>query len=243
MSGPLLSVVLPTWNEAENIGPLIRALEEALCGVDYELLVVDDDSPDGTWRIAGDSGRAKGRTRVMRRTGERGLTSAINAGIQNSRGSLVAWMDCDLSHPPELLPSLLAAVTAGADAAVASRFAPGGLDARSGKYGLQRFLSLLLMRLSQVATGLPVRDITSGYIVVRKYRLLDIGGLNGDYGEYFIDMVSRLRRTGCRMVEIPYTFKNREAGESKTATSALGYARRGLRYLAMLVRHNRWRGG
>src|SRR5688500_5538138 len=97
----MLSVILPTYNEADNIVPLIEEVRRAVG--DAEIVVVDDDSPDGTWRRVEE---ARPEVRLLRRVGRRGLTSAIREGIQASRGERVAWMDCDFSTPPEVLPRL-----------------------------------------------------------------------------------------------------------------------------------------
>ncbi len=231
-----LSLILPTYNEAENILPLIEAIAAHAPVRPYEAIVVDDDSPDGTAELVRRHAATHPETRLLHRKGERGLTSALNAGLKASAGEIVGWMDCDLSHPPDLLPALMAELERGADAAIASRYVPGGRDARAGSYALQRRLSLVLLSLGQRYAHLPVKDVTSGYILVRRALLEDAGWLQGDYGEYFIAMVARLQRRGCRFAEIPYAFKNRERGESKTATSLAGYARRGLKYLAMLHR-------
>ncbi|MBF0626283.1 MAG: glycosyltransferase [Magnetococcales bacterium] len=239
MTTPELSMILPTFNEAGNILPLLERLGATLAAVDHELLVVDDDSPDGTWRLAEAQARTNPRIRVIRRTTEAGLTSAIQRGIDDSRGRWIGWLDCDLSHTPELATALLAPVAAGdADAAVASRFVEGGADERAGRYGVQRHLSRILLHLSQWLAHLPVLDMTSGYVILRKDCLKDYR-LAGDYGEYFIHLMHTLQQRGCRVTEIPYRFRNREQGESKTATSLLGYARRGRKYLAMILRCRR----
>ncbi len=231
-----LSLVLPTYNEAENIVPLLEAIAAHVPVRPYEAIVVDDDSPDGTAELVRRYAETHPEARLLHRKGERGLTSALNAGLRASRGEIVGWMDCDLSHPPDLLPALMAELERGADAAIASRYVAGGSDVRAGSYALQRRLSLVLVSLGQRFAPLPVLDVTSGYILVRRDFLEDMGWLQGDYGEYFIDMVARLQRQGCHFAEIPYAFKNREHGESKTATSLAGYARRGIKYLAMLRR-------
>ncbi|MBF0137263.1 MAG: polyprenol monophosphomannose synthase [Magnetococcus sp. DMHC-1] len=229
-----ISMVLPTYNEAENIGPLVERLGKALAAVDYELIVVDDDSPDLTWQLAETIGQRDARVRVIRRQGERGLTSAINRGIEAARGTYVGWMDCDLAHPPELVSSLLQPLLEGqSDCVIASRFIPGGADTRSGQYELQRILSQFLSQFSGWLTRLPVKDITSGYLVLKR-ECFSHFKLEGDYGEYFIFMVHQLVHRGYRISEIPYTFGNRQFGESKTATNMWGFFRRGIKYLRML---------
>lgn len=227
-------MVLPTYNEGDNILPLMARLETALADHSYELVVVDDDSPDGTWQKAQNYRPGDPRIRVIRRINERGLTSAIYRGIVESRGENVGWMDCDLSHPPELVNTLLQHVLNGqTDAAIASRFVHGGADTRSGTYATQRVLSSILSQLSQFITRLPVKDITSGYIVMKK-SIFDQFELTGDYGEYFIYLVHHMHSQGHRMMEIPIEFGNRQFGESKTGGNLFSYFKRGIKYLKML---------
>ena len=124
---PLVSVVIPTYNEAENIPILVRRLEQALADLDYELIVVDDDSPDLTWQIADELSQAQPRLRVLRRTDARGLSSAVMAGFGIARGRTLAVLDADLQHDERILPELIGAIVDdGADIAVGSREADGG---------------------------------------------------------------------------------------------------------------------
>jgi len=116
-----VSVVLPTYNERDNIYPLIQALLNHLADASPEIIVVDDDSPDGTWQVVAEVAAQDERVRLLRRLDERGLTSAIAAGIEQARGDIVVWMDCDFSMPPEVVPRLVAAVDGGYDLAVGSR--------------------------------------------------------------------------------------------------------------------------
>lgn len=231
-----ISIILPTYNEAENIITLIERLEKLLIRKDYEIIVVDDNSPDGTWKRVQEYAAEDSSIKLIRRQSRQGLTTALNEGIRQCRGSIAAWMDCDLSHPPELLNDLLSYLNEDYDVVIASRYVKGGLDARCGKYSLQWLLSIIISRLSTLITRLPIKDITSGYLVVRRECLSRIGPLEGDYGEYFIDMVHKLNKENFKMKEIPYILRNRIYGESKTATNILGYAKRGLKYLNMLYK-------
>ena len=124
-----ITIVLPTFNERDNIAPLIERGLAALAGYEAEMVVVDDDSPDGTWQVVAALAERDPRVRLIHRTEERGLTSAIAAGLAAARGKWVGWMDCDLSMPPEDLPCLAAALAAGADIVAGSRYLPGGRDA------------------------------------------------------------------------------------------------------------------
>ena len=98
----MISIIIPTYNEADNIKILINQISSALKGNKYEIIVVDDDSPDKTWEIVKKITRRNSQIKLIHRTQERGLTSALNAGIKASHGSIIGWLDADLSHPPNL---------------------------------------------------------------------------------------------------------------------------------------------
>ncbi len=225
-----LSVILPTFNERDNIGPLIDAVLAA-SHVPTEVIVVDDDSPDRTWEVVAEKAALDSRVRLIRRMGQRGLTSAFRDGIAASRGRFVAWMDSDMSQPPALLPALMDAAQRGIGAA--SRYVPGGRDARRERLAVG--MSNVINRLARTCLGNQVTDYTTGYVCCRR-EVLDKIDLRGDYGEYCIDLLHRARRAGFRIAELPYVFVSRTEGESKTATSLAGFVRRGWRYLATIAR-------
>ena len=228
---PYVSVVLPTYDERENIGPLIEGI---LAHVQrpVEIVVVDDDSPDGTWQVVEAMASQEPRIRLLRRTDERGLTSALMTGIRLARGEVIAWMDCDLSMPPEVLPSLLAA-TDDVDIAVGSRYVPGGAD--SGRSLVGQIFSRTINLMASLFLGWEIKDYTSGFMAVHRH-VFDRITLRGDYGEYCIDLLARARRLGFTIREIPYHCVPRLRGESKTATNPLGYIRRGWRYVLTVLR-------
>ena len=226
-----VSVLLPTYNEAGNIGRLVREILRVVPDP-VEILVVDDDSPDDTAGEVEALARRDDRVRLLRRTGERGLASAIRDGLAAVRGEVVVWMDCDFSHPPELIPRMLEGIASGYDAVVASRYVPGGSDRRAQR--LHRWLSRGITTFASLALGRSFKDYTSGFIAVRR-SVLDTVRIGGDYGEYFIALMHRLLRNGCRVLEIPYANVSREVGESKTATSAFGFLARGRRYVSTIL--------
>jgi dolichol-phosphate mannosyltransferase len=228
---PSVSVVLPTYNEAENIVDLIDAIERALAGYELEILVVDDNSPDGTWRLVAARGQVDSRVRVIHRTTERGLTSAIWAGIRQSRGDVVCWMDCDFSHPPETLPQLVQNLDQGYDLVVGSRYVPGGRDARKDS-PFRVLTSQVITKVSNLLLVPNFRDYTSGFIAARR-QVFDVVDLRGNYGEYFIDLVYRAYRAGFKILEIPYENAPRRAGESKTES---GFVKKGLQYCWVVAR-------
>jgi dolichol-phosphate mannosyltransferase len=226
-----VSVVLPTYNEAGNIGPLIEALLSHLPG-ESEIIVVDDDSPDLTWQVVGECVLRDPRIRLIRRIGRRGLTSALQEGIDASRGKTIFWMDCDFSQPPEMITRLLEAL-AGTDVVVASRYIPGGEERGHSRLG--SFLSRMICEFASRVLSSAIRDYTSGYIGARR-EVLQALPLKGDYGEYCIDLLYRAHKMGYRILEVPYVCLPRRAGESKTATNLKGYVKRGRKYVQTVLR-------
>lgn len=228
-----ITVVLPTFNERDNILPLIQRGLAALADYRVEMLVVDDDSPDGTWQVVAELAGRDERVRLIRRTQERGLTSAISAGIADARGAWVGWMDCDLSMPPEDLPRLAAALADGADLALGSRFVRGGRDV--GHSWVGRAFSWTINMAAWLLLDRRVKDYTSGFILAHG-AVFERIRLRGDYGEYCIDLLFRALRAGFRVTEVPYAYVARQSGESKTATNPLGYVRRGWNYVVTILR-------
>lgn len=218
---PRVSVVLPTYNERDNVEPLVTALASCL-PEPWEILVVDDDSPDGTADVAESIRPRFSGLRVIRRRSDRGLVPSIRCGVEAARAPVVIWMDADLSMPPEAVPGLLAPVLEGrCDAAVGSRFADGGSTVNgkqdSGWVRLQRWLTRGLNRSLARSLRIPFHDWTSGFIAVRT-EFVRAAGLQGAYGEYFIVLIARLTRAGAALVEVPYVCVPRQRGESKTAS-------------------------
>ena len=239
---PHISVILPTYNEAGNIVGLCHDIHSAILQP-HEIIVVDDNSPDGTSRLI-EKLIAEGTIpglRLETRMTDRGLTKSIQRGIDLARGNVIVWLDCDFSMPPVIIPQLLAKIDAGADIAVASRFVAGGKykEATSWFGGHESraaiFLSRLLNWFLSHALFWSFTDYTSGFIAIRR-PVLERIRLRGDYGEYFIDLIYRAILLGCRCVEIPYVNVPRRAGESKTGSSFIVLFRRGLPYLGTIVR-------
>ncbi|MDO8468456.1 MAG: polyprenol monophosphomannose synthase, partial [Candidatus Peribacter sp.] len=232
----LVSVILPTFNEAGNIVALIEAIDRAIT-LPHEIIVVDDDSPDGTSRLVQqviDSGRIPG-LRLETRMTDRGLTKSLWRGIELSRGDTIVWMDCDFSMPPAKIPELLQKIQEGCDIAVGSRFVAGG-SAKQGTLHApnESFLATVLSRGLNLVLRLALtprfRDYTSGFIAVRRKVFTKIR-LTGDYGEYFMDLIMRAIWLRFSFVEVPYINEVRRAGESKTAPNIRVLFRRGLKYL------------
>ena len=215
-AGIHVSIVLPTYNESKNIqemvGRLTRVLDGAFPGA-YEIIVVDDDSPDRTWEIAQSLTDQYPQLRVMRRRQERGLSTAVIRGWQAARGALLGVIDADLQHPPEIAVDLCAEIGRGADLAVASRHVEGG--GVSDWSVLRRILSraaqvLGLMILPGVVGR--VSDPMSGFFVIRRTAIQGVV-LNPLGYKILIEVLGRGR---FRWIgEVPYVFQERVQGESK----------------------------
>jgi dolichol-phosphate mannosyltransferase len=212
-------VVLPTYQEAENIAEVLRRIRAAAPSVD--VLVVDDSSPDGTAALAKAVGHELGGVDVLVRATKSGLGSAYRAGFAEgiSRGyEILVEMDSDLSHDPARLPALVRAVEAGADLAVGSRYVPGG--SVPGWPAHRRWLSRGGNRYADMVLHLSVRDATSGF---RAYRAdavdrLDLSTVRaGGYG-FQIEMAYRIAGNGGAIVELPIEFVDRARGTSKMST-------------------------
>ncbi len=217
-----LSVVLPTFNEAKNILQLIEQINKAINP--FEIIVVDDNSPDQTWKIVQDAGIYN--VSVLLRTKEKGLPSAIWSGILNAKGDIVAWMDCDLCHPPALLPELVARLQ-DADIAIASRYAKNGKDSRK----LSRVITSYIFNLyARIILQSSVKDLTSGYIAAKKRVFNQIKISPTYYGEYFIKLMNDAQKNSFKIVEVPYLFTDRKEGESKTGESLSALLKHGYRY-------------
>ncbi len=211
-----LSLVLPTYNEAENIKTIVEQLSNLLDTVlpqKYELILVDDDSPDGTWRLAQALTTNYPQLKVMRRIKERGLSTAVIRGWQASRGDVLGVIDADLQHPPELLLKLWEEIKRGADLAVASRHVENG--GVSDWSIIRRFLSrgaqILGLILLPGIVG-RVSDPMSGYFLVRRSCL--VGRTLSPLGyKILIEVLARGRVPW--IGEVGYIFQERQEGESK----------------------------
>jgi dolichol-phosphate mannosyltransferase len=211
-----LSLVVPTYNESKNIRELVQRLTdllEPLLDGEYELVVVDDDSPDRTWEIAESLTAQYPRVRVMRRVGERGLGSAVIRGWQVARGDVLAVIDSDLQHPPEVTVQLWSEIERGADLAVASRHTDGGGVSTwsMSRRVLSRGAQLLGLMLLPGVLG-RVSDPMSGYFMVRREA---IGGRRMSPLGYKI-LIEVIGRGKIRWIgEVGYVFRERAEGESK----------------------------
>jgi len=199
--------VVPTYNEAGSLPLLVDRLAKAFAGREWELVVVDDGSPDGTSDLAEGLGKAH-PIRVVRRPGKAGLASAVVAGFAAAKGDVLLVMDADLSHPPEVAPKLADAIASGADLAVGSRYVAGGgvMDWPMKRQVVSRLACLM----GQVLV--PVRDSTSGFFALRR-SVIDGVTLNPIGFKIGFEVMARGKYR--KVVEVPYTFRDRELGSSK----------------------------
>ncbi len=231
------SVILPTYNERENIGPLIERIF-ALLSDETEVIVVDDNSPDGTWQVVKELQAKFPNLVLILRKDKPGLVASLREGIKNARGEIIVWMDADGAMPPEKIHELIDGLAQGYDLTAGSRFIPGGgveLITGSPDSMTAFFLSLLLNRWCQLWLGRDFKDYTSGFIATRK-PVLEKLCLRGEYGEYFIGLIHEARHRGYRWLEIPYINRPRKSGQSKTGLGLLDYLRRGWKYFWLTVR-------
>jgi dolichol-phosphate mannosyltransferase len=216
-------LVLPTYNEAENIGPIVEASLAALeqTGEPHHVLVVDDNSPDGTGRIAGELAAADDRVSVLHRPGKQGLGRAYIAGFQHAlaHGADRAMeMDSDFSHDPRDIPRLVHEARNGADLVLGSRYIPtGGVE----NWGAgRRFVSRGGCLYAQVILRVPVRDLTGGYKCFNRRVLEAIGieQMHADGYGFQIELTYRTLKAGFHVREVPIIFRERRAGDSKMST-------------------------
>jgi dolichol-phosphate mannosyltransferase len=214
---PRAVLCLPTYNERENLEPMIAALGEVLDTSRDVVLVIDDGSPDGTGAIADRLATEHAWVSVLHRETKQGIGPAYIAGFRRALAEgadLVLEMDCDFSHDPADVPRLIAAAE-DADLVLGSRYAPGGGTANWGL--LRRVVSRGGCLYAQAILGLGVRDLTGGFKCFRRDALeaIDLGELSAHGYAFQIEATYRVKRAGLRVTEIPITFVERRAGASK----------------------------
>jgi len=217
---PRATVCLPTYNERENLEAMVTALLARL-GEDDTVLVIDDGSPDGTGEIADRLAREHSRVAVVHRSVKEGLGPAYLAGFRHALADgaqLVLEMDCDFSHDPDDVPRLIAAAT-DADLVLGSRYVKGGRIENWG--GGRRFVSRAGSLYAQVLLATRVRDLTGGFKCYRREVLqrIDLDAVSSRGYAFQIETTYRALRAGFRVVELPITFSDREAGASKMSRS------------------------
>ena len=215
-----IAAVIPTYNESENIKVLIPKILDVFEkeAIDGEIMVVDDDSPDGTGRVAEELARTSGKLLVLRRSSKMGLGSAYKDGFRQAllRGrDAVIEMDADLSHDPISLVEFVRKLDEGFDLVIGSRYIPGGKIPKWSLY--RRMISRLTNGTVRLFLGLRISDVTSGYRAFRAGALekINFSSVKSDGYAFQVEMAARCQRAGLRLCEIPIAFVDRKSGESK----------------------------
>ncbi|MFV0523909.1 MAG: polyprenol monophosphomannose synthase, partial [Acidimicrobiales bacterium] len=224
--GPVVSVVVPTYNEADNLPGLVAAVEEALAGLSHEIIVVDDDSPDGTAAVVTSLTGTVPGLRLIHRTGERGLSSAVLAGMAKAQGQVLAVLDADRQHDEAALPRLVAGVLDGADICLGSRHSDGG---SVGSFGRGRRLASSTGAVAaRVVLGVEVTDPMSGFFAVSRARYeAVVAEINPRGFKILLEFLARGQPP--TVAEAGYRFRSRRHGETKLSGSVV------VAYLAALA--------
>jgi glycosyltransferase involved in cell wall biosynthesis len=225
-----VSVVLPSYNERESIEEAIERTSNALGAKLLEIIIVDDDSSDRTWELVKNLNFPK--VKLIHRTEEKGLASAIATGIEASKGEFIVWLDCDLGIAPELIPVLIENINQH-DVVLGSRYVEGGEDLRSN---FRALLSRLLNKFAQLLLGSHLKDYTSGFSVIRKSILNNITISRDGFGEYFIEFLFDCHRKGYKIHELGYTYNDRMHGISKSGETFFDILKVGKYYVSRILR-------
>ena len=224
MSADTPWLIVPTYNEVENLEALVQAAGKALNKAspeDFVILVVDDNSPDGTGALADRLAAARDELRVLHRPVKAGLGPAYLAGFAEALAGGAAYvmeMDADFSHDPEDLGRLLAAARDGGDLVLGSRYVPGGGVTDWG--AVRRLVSRGGSLYARVMLHLPQRDLTGGFKCFRRATLesIDLGSVRSKGYAFQIELTYRAARRGLRVVEVPIVFRERRVGQSKMSS-------------------------
>ena len=211
---PEVAVVIPTYNEAQNLEQVVKAVRVH----GYRVVVVDDNSPDGTGDLADDLAAADNEVCVVHRPSKEGLGPAYAEGFAKAHGTgaaIICEMDADLSHDPGALPALIEAVSAGAGLAIGSRYVPGG--SVPGWALSRRLISRGGNWYARFMLKTPIRDMTSGFRAYRSRALQTLQAATCEASGYGfqVEMARRAHESGIRVVEVPITFRDRLRGDSK----------------------------
>ena len=224
-----VSVVLPSYNERDNIEEAIRRISSSLGDKLLEIIVVDDNSPDQTWKLVEDLKLPY--VRVIRRINEKGLSSALADGIDSAQGDIVVWLDCDLGLSPEEIPRLVSQLDTH-DVAIASRYVKGGKDPRPP---LRIFLSVMINLFSASLLGFGVRDYTSGFCAAKRRVFDNISFSRRGFGEYFIEFAYKCQKNKLKITEVPCVYSIRTGGVSKSDGSLWTLLKLGRDYCIRII--------
>ncbi len=213
-TNPTVSVVLPTYNERDNVAVLVPRVLDVLGPVGVEVIVIDDSSPDGTADVARQLADSDLRVRLQVREGKLGLSSAVFVGVEMAHGSYVCVMDADLSHDPEELPDMLAMAQSGCDVVVGSRFASGG--SLGSPTLVRRIVSVVTNLFARTLLGLRTKDVLTGFVLCRREVLAELPRRysSGSF-KFLLELLAT--RPDLTVGEWPIVFQARAAGSSKAS--------------------------
>lgn len=227
MSPPEFSLIVPTYNEAQNIVEFLETAHGALGDISHEILVVDDNSPDETWRIVQEFSIRNPWARILRRTDERGLSSAVIRGWENARGEILGVMDADMSHDENILPLLIQKVRGGVDLACGSRRVRGGGATHWPWY--RRMTSGVATQLAKTLLNLKLSDPMSGFFVLKRALFESCRATLYPQG-YKILLELYCKSRPRQIADVPFIFKDRKQGYSKLTGKVM------TDYLGMVLR-------
>jgi len=218
---PAVSIVVPTFNESRNLRRLVDQLDRAMGTIPWEVVFVDDDSPDGTWKVAKDLARADARVRCIRRVGRRGLAGACIEGALSSAAPYVAVMDADLQHDETVLPAMVAKLQNGeAEIVIGSRFVGDG-SSTHGFTARRAFASRVATRLAAILIGRQVSDPMSGFFALKREVFETVAPRLVPSGFKILVDILASSRGQVRVTEVAYRFRSRQEGRSKFDARAI----------------------
>jgi len=219
----MISIILATYNEKEYIkeviGELFKQIEQPL-----EVIVVDDNSPDGTAEIVNSLNNPNVKLIVRKKT--KGLATAFNRGIIESSGDIIGWMDSDMCMPPSLFPKMISLLDKY-DIVLGSRYVKGAKDLRSP---LRIITSKTINGFAGLLLGSDIKDYDSGFVILKRSVLNEVTLSPRGYGSYFIEFLFDSKKKGFKIKEVPYLFRDRTKGISKSAPNLLNVVKLGIEY-------------
>ncbi len=228
----MISIVLPTYNEKEHIQNLIKDLfKHCPPNEEMEIIVVDDNSQDGTPDLVRQVNDP--RVKLIHRTKTRGLASAFNRGIIETRGNYVGWMDADMCMPAEMIPRMYAKLQEGQDLVIGSRYADGGKDDRSW---VRTSSSKLINWFARFLLGHDIKDCDSGFVLLKREVFDAVTIIPIGYGEYFIEFIYNVCQAGLKVHEIGFHFRDRAEGSSKSFPNVPAFLWTGSMYAWRIIR-------
>jgi len=227
----MVSIILPTYNERENIRELIDSILSNLM-LPIEIIVVDDDSPDKTWEIVEKISKVNDNIKLLRRLKERGLASAIKDGIGLAKGDKIILMDADFSMPPNILTHMISCLD-NFDIVVGSRYVKDGKDLRNSP--LRVFCSNIFNLSAKRLLNSKIKDLTSCFLVFKK-TAVNLSSIRGRYGEYCIGLLYKAQNDGLSIMEFPYNCTSREKGQTKTSPNIFSFLRYGILYMISVLK-------